>query len=424
MSAGFDWNRPLWPPLTAQEPTGWQPWLSRVERYLPGVLLAIATAISLGVGGHDGRWWATTGILVAATALWVLGVVVLAPARLREHPVFALVTFLGVLGLGSFLEARDVTFLIFMIYAFLAAMQVRPAWLAFVALAATSLLINTLGNGGPIHALADKPGIWITIIIVQTAAIGGGGLLSTAVARQNEERRRALEELAAAQAENEGLQRQLLSQAREAGMLDERQRLAQEIHDTLAQGFTGIITQLEAAALAKDDPAEWQRHLGSASALARENLTAARRSVHALHPEPLDTATLLDALTDVAQRWGERTGVPATVTTTGDPARLHPEIEATILRITQESLSNVDKHAAASRVGVTLSYMTDEVTLDVRDDGTGFEPAAADGGFGLPGMRRRVRRLAGTLHVESEPGAGTAISVALPAVPLPPEVLP
>ncbi|MEA5363442.1 sensor histidine kinase [Amycolatopsis sp., V23-08] len=421
MTAGFDWNRPLWPPLTAQEPTGWQPWLSRIERYVPGLLLAVATAITLAVGGHDSHWWTTTGILVATTAVWVLGMVVLAPVRLREKPVFALVTFLGVIGLGSFLEVRDVTFLIFMIYAFLIAMQVRPTWLAFVALAATSLLINTLGNGGPIHALADKPGIWITIMIVQTAAIGGGGLLSTAVARQNEERRRTLDELAAAYAENEGLQRQLLSQAREAGMLDERQRLAQEIHDTLAQGFTGIITQLEAAALAKENPAEWQRHLDSASALARENLTAARRSVRALHPEPLDTATLLDALTDVAQRWGERTGVPATVTTTGDPARLHPEIEATILRITQESLSNVDKHAAASRVGVTLSYMTDEVTLDVRDDGAGFEPAAADGGFGLPGMRRRVRRLAGTLHVESEPGAGTAISVALPAVPLPPE---
>lgn len=421
MSAGFDWNQPLWPPLTAREPTGWQPWLSRVERHLPGLLLAVATAVSLLAGGHDSRWWATTGALVAATALWVLGTVVLAPARLRERPAFALLTFLGVLGLGSVLEARDVAFLIFMIYAFLAAMQVRPTWLAFVALAATSLLINTLGKGGPIHALTDKPGIWITILIVQTTAIGGGGLLSTAVARQNEDRRRTLEELAAAQAENEGLQRQLLSQAREAGMLDERQRLAQEIHDTLAQGFTGIITQLEAAALAKEHPAEWQRHVGSATALARENLTAARRSVRALHPEALDTATLLDALNGVAKRWGERTGVPATVTTTGDPARLHPEIEATILRVTQESLSNVDKHAAASRVGVTLSYMTGEVTLDVRDDGAGFEPAAADGGFGLPGMRRRVRRLAGTLHVESEPGGGTAISVSLPAVPLPPE---
>jgi signal transduction histidine kinase len=420
VSLDIDWNRSLWPPVTTKSPGGWQPWLARVERFLPGLLLAVATTVSLCFSGHDGRWWATTGTLVAATALWVLGTVVLAPPRLRERPVFALLTFLGVLGLGSALEARDVTFVIFMIFAFLAAMRLRPTWLAFVALAATSLLINTMGDGGPVHALADKPGIWITIVIVQTTAIGGGGMLSAAVARQNEERRQMLDELAAAQAENEGLQRQLLSQAREAGVLDERQRLAQEIHDTLAQGFTGIITQLEAAELAKDEPAEWQRHLGSATALARENLTAARRSVRALHPEALDAATLPEALDDVAARWSERTGVPTAVTTTGEHRRLHPEIETTLLRVTQEALSNVDRHAAAHRVGLTLSYMDGEVTLDVRDDGAGFTPGPGPG-FGLPGMRRRAERLAGALHVESEPGGGTAISAVLPAVPLPPE---
>ncbi|MEV4144368.1 sensor histidine kinase [Amycolatopsis sp. NPDC049691] len=420
MSFHVDWSRSLWPPLSSRTPSGWQPWLNRVERYVPGLLLGVATLVSLGVGGHDGRWWALTGALVAAAALWVLGTVVLAPVRLREQPAFALLTFVGVVGLGSVLEVRDVTYVIFMIYAFLAAMRLRPTWLAFTALAVTSLLINTLGNGGPVHALRERPGVWITIIVVQTAAIGGGGLLSAAVARQNEERRRMLDELAAAQAENEGLQRQLLSQAREAGILDERQRLAQEIHDTLAQGFTGIITQLEAAALAKDEPAEWQRHLDSATALARENLTAARRSVHALHPEHLDSATLPEALGGVAARWSARTGVPAAVTTTGVPRPLHPEIESTVLRVTQEALSNVDKHAAAARVGLTLSYMDDEVTLDVRDDGAGFVPGPGPG-FGLPGMRRRVQRLAGTLHVESEPGGGTAISAVLPAVPAPPE---
>jgi signal transduction histidine kinase len=423
VSLKIDWSRSLWPPLTAMAPGVWQLSLARVERYLPYALLAAATAITFGIGHHDGRWWAATGALVAAATLWLLATVTLTPPRLREHPAFALLTFLGVIGLGSVLEARDITFLIFVIFAFLAALRLRPTWLAYTGLAATSLLINTLGNGGPVHALGERPGIWITLVLVQTVAIGGGATLSAAVARQNEERRRTLEELAAAQAENEGLQRQLLSQAREAGIHDERRRLAEEIHDTLAQGFTGIVTQLEAATLAKDQPAEWQRHLDSATALARENLTAARRSVRALHPEALDTATLPDALADVAARWSERTGVPATCTATGDPRRLHPEIEATILRITQEALSNVDKHAAAGRVGLTLSYMADEVTLDVRDDGVGFavEPVSEDGGFGLPGMRRRVRRLAGTLHVESEPGAGTAISVALPAVPLLPE---
>lgn len=419
MTVRIDWSRSLWPPVTARA-EGWQPWLNRSEQFLPYALLAVATAITAAFGGHDGHWWTVTGALVAATAGWVLVTITLPSPRRRENPALIAVTFLGVIGLGSVLEARDVTYLIFMIFAFFAAMRLRPAVLAFAGLAATSLMINTLGNGGPVHALADQPGIWITVIVVQTAAIGGGGLLSASVARQNDERRRALDELAAAQAENEGLQRQLLSQAREAGILDERQRLAQEIHDTLAQGFTGIITQLEAAAQAKDEPAEWQRHLDTATALARENLTAARRSVHALHPEPLDAATLPDALAEITAQWSERTGVPARFTTTGHARQLHPEIEATLLRITQEALSNVAKHAAAGRAGLTLSYMEDEVTLDVRDDGVGF--TSADGsGFGLPGMRRRVQRLAGTLHVESEPGGGTAISASLPAVPLLPE---
>ena len=112
--------------------------------------------------------------------------------------------------------------------------------------------------------------------------------------------------------------------------------------------------------------------------------------------------------------------MPAEVTATGDPRPLHPEIESTILRITQEALSNVDKHAAAGRVGLTLSYMDEQVSLDVRDDGAGFAPGPGPG-YGLPGMRRRVLRLAGRLSVESEPGGGTAISAILPAVPFPPE---
>ncbi|MEU8637632.1 sensor histidine kinase [Amycolatopsis sp. NPDC048633] len=421
MSLKVDWNRSMWPPLSGTATGAWQPCLKWVEQYLSFLLLALATVLSAAIGGHDLGWWASTAPLVGVAVLWLLTTVTLAPPRLREHPAATLLTFGGALAVASELQTRDPTFLIFTIFAFLAALRLRPMWLALIGLAATSLLINTVGNGGPVQALRERPGIWITLVLVQTTAIGGGAAIAAAVARQSEDRRRMLDDLAAAHAENEGLQRQLLSQAREAGTLDERQRLAQEIHDTLAQGFTGIITQLEAAAQATDEPAERQRHLDSAIALARENLTAARRSVHALHPEPLDTATLPEALTDVAARWSARTGVPAAFTATGDPRPLHPEIESTVLRVTQEALSNVDKHAAAGRVGITLSYMDDEATLDVRDDGAGFTPGPGPG-FGLPGMRRRVERLAGTLHVESEPGGGTAISAVLPAVQYPPEV--
>lgn len=124
----------------------------------------------------------------------------------------------------------------------------------------------------------------------------------------------------------------------------------------------------------------------------------------------------------MANRWADRATVSIEFTTTGTARPMHPEIEATLLRVTQEALSNVAKHADAARVGLTLSYMEDQVTLDVRDDGEGFAPGSvppgghATGGFGLTGMRQRIQRLAGTLNIESEPGGGTAISASVPAI--------
>ncbi|MFD4194868.1 sensor histidine kinase [Amycolatopsis thermoflava] len=138
--------------------------------------------------------------------------------------------------------------------------------------------------------------------------------------------------------------------------------------------------------------------------------------MRALRPGPLDEARLPDALKAVAERWAQRSEVAIEFTATGTARPMHPEIEATLLRVAQEALSNVAKHAGARRVGLTLSYMEDQVTLDVRDDGSGFDPARRGDGFGLPGMLQRVQRLAGTLAVESEPGAGTAISASLPAI--------
>jgi len=257
--------------------------------------------------------------------------------------------------------------------------------------------------------------------------------------------------LEATLAENTGLHRQLLAQAREAGVLDERQRMAGEIHDTLAQGLTGIITQLQAAEEAADDPAERRRHYDTATRLARESLSEARRSVHALRPEPLEQARLGEALAGVAQRWSAVHGIPVQVTTTGTAPALRPETELALLRTAQEALVNVAKHAAATRVRLTLTYLADGVVLDLRDDGRGFDPVsagsrepayaasiargrdgstqdagptgdervdAASGGFGLIAMRQRIEGLSGTLQVESEPGQGTAISASVPAQPV------
>ncbi|MCQ4040636.1 sensor histidine kinase [Streptantibioticus rubrisoli] len=233
--------------------------------------------------------------------------------------------------------------------------------------------------------------------------------------------------LAAMLAENRGLHAQLISQAREAGVLDERQRMAREIHDTLAQALAGIVTQLHAADQARErgGPDADRRHLVNAARLAREGLADARRAVRALRPEPLEQAGLPAALAEAVGQWRELHGTEAKLTITGTARPLHPEVEITLLRAAQEALANVAKHAGASRVGLTLSYMEDVVTLDVRDDGAGFDPltlpepgsaGAEGGGFGLTVMRQRVRRLSGRLEVESECGGGTAVSATLPAI--------
>ena len=120
----------------------------------------------------------------------------------------------------------------------------------------------------------------------------------------------------------------------------------------------------------------------------------------------------------IAAEWSDRTGVRAQLSVTGEMRPLHPEVESTVVRIAQEALTNSAKHAGASRVGVTLSYMEDLVTLDVRDDGVGFDPAqhTSEGRYGLVSMRQRVARLGGDLEIESAIGAGTAISASLPAI--------
>ncbi|WP_211270809.1 sensor histidine kinase [Streptomyces yerevanensis] len=220
--------------------------------------------------------------------------------------------------------------------------------------------------------------------------------------------------------ENAALHAQLLVQAREAGVADERRRLAAEIHDTIAQGLTGIIAQLQVVANAPDLPTA-RTHLDRASALARHSLGEARRSVQNLAPVALEHDGLPQALKKTVAEWAERTGVRAEFTTTGTAEHLHEEVSATLLRIVQEALSNASRHAHAGRLGVTLSFMGDEVVLDVRDDGRGFDPLAlpsrnGHGGFGLDGMRARAERIAGSLTVESEPGHGTAVSARVPLV--------
>jgi signal transduction histidine kinase len=309
-------------------------------------------------------------------------------------------------------------FFIFMISGFFYASILRPLPLAFLGVFATSFLVNTLIAGFPRNAEAWT--FYVVIITIQTLVIGVGSIVGEKVTEQNEQRRQTLSRLEAAMLENAGLHAQLLTQAREAGVLDERARMAREIHDTIAQGLIGIVTQLEAADHARERPADRDRHLENAQRMARESLTESRRSVEASKPGALEAGTLPEALEQVAAEWSGINGIPVDVTVTGDIIALHPEIEVALLRTAQEGLANIARHARASRAGLTLSFMGDVVTLDVRDDGVGFDAAKPDvgtvSGFGLTAMRQRFARVAGSLAIESEPGSGTALSARVPAI--------
>ncbi len=226
---------------------------------------------------------------------------------------------------------------------------------------------------------------------------------------------RTNQRLARALSENKALHEQLVLRAREAGVDDERRRLAAEIHDTLAQDLTGIVTQLQASQDAAD-PVVARRHVERAQALARRSLGEARRSVQNLAPQALEQSSLDEVLARTVATWEVESGVRADFAVTGEVVPLHDEVGATLLRITQEALTNVGNHAGANRVGVTVSYMDDEVSVDVRDDGCGFDGAADAAGFGLRGMQSRAARMGGAVSIESEPGLGTAVSVRVPLV--------
>jgi signal transduction histidine kinase len=398
-------------------------WSDRLTDWCAFVTLAVASVLSIAWSkdSTDGRL-VTVG-LVALSVVWVYFGWTKAPQPRKEHPVRMLLYFVGLVALATVLSVREYLFFLFLITGFFHAMALRPWPVLIAGVFVTSVLVNTVIGGFP-----DNPewlAIWVAIIVVQTLAIGGGGLLGEKMAEQSELRRQAVARLETALEENAGLHAQLLTQAREAGVLDERQRMAREIHDTIAQGLTGIVTQLEAAEQARDRPEAWQRHVRLAIGLARESLSEARRSVEGSRPGYLETARLPDALADVARQWSERNGIPVEVVTTGAMQPLHPEVEVALLRTAQEALANVAKHANAAHAWLTLSYMGDVVTLDVRDDGIGFAvPAGSEGrepgsGFGLSAMRQRVTRVAGTLAIESEPGGGTAVSARVPAIVAP-----
>lgn len=358
-------------------------WQRRLEGFVPALPYMMLVLSTLAATTIDDRTApGPTLAISAATLAWLLLFRQLDATKPRTAAIYVI----GLLTLAAVLTTRSPLYGFFVFIGYLSIDHLPGGWKGPPVIVTALLSAVCQAGGFPLEDYA-LPALFPALAFVNILIAG----LMFVVTLRMEERER------------------------ETGAMQERQRAAREIHDTLAQGLAGIVAQLEAAAHARAQGNDDEGHLHAATQLARDSLAEARRSVRAIGPKELEQAKLPDAIAKVTTAWSETNALPAQLTTTGTPRPIHPEVEITLLRAAQEALTNVARHARASRVGLTLSYMEDVVTLDVRDDGVGFEPGR--GGYGLTGMRQRVTGVGGELAVESTPGEGTAISAIVPAVP-------
>ncbi len=355
----------------------------------PYLVLAMLVAFTVGV-----EWGASSRlvpdlVLCAAFAAWTLVLRDL-PLPFRGRPATIVVLLAGLILLNLALVLRDGWFGFLTIATFSMAYSLAQwPWelLAVGATAAVAGIAQSSGFGN------DPAGVIGTILVVALNVVIMCGLSWGLRLAQRQEERAATEA--------------------------ERSRLAREIHDTLAQGFAGIVTQLQAAEQAPDDDVR-RRHTDAALELARDGLAEARRSVQALRPVALEAARLPEAVAHVARSWSARSGIPVTVRAVGTDRPLSTGAEVVLLRTAQEALANVERHADAHHVELVLRYETRGAQLEVRDDGRGFDTSERradrdDGGYGLIAMRERIESIAGDLVVESAPGRGTAVRAEVPA---------
>ena len=209
--------------------------------------------------------------------------------------------------------------------------------------------------------------------------------------------------------------KRLSALSRHSAVIAERNRIARDIHDTLAQGFTGIIIQLDAAGDAKSRGmlTEADEHIARASEVARDSLGEARRSVRALRPLALEEKSLPRALEELFRKMTAGTSLRLIFSAHGESRALPPEWEENLLRIGQEVLTNALRHAKASLFETSITFTADGFSMNLGDNGRGFNPAGKHDGFGLTGIRERVDGMAGYLLIRSSPEAGTTVRIEL-----------
>ncbi|MBN1091653.1 sensor histidine kinase [Blastococcus sp. TML/M2B] len=402
-------------PPAAGEPGG--PPLSERGWRLTVVVLHVAFAVGMALAVVDvlvGDVEGSRAAAVLALVAWALAYVLLGgPALVSRDPrrrVGYLTVMVAAVAVIAWHEP-SVLFLLFVAYSQVWFLAERgrdgvPWTFALAAAATAGPLVDWTRGEEPLAG----PGSTLIGLAFSLAM----GIWVHRVLEQSDQRASLIRELESTRAELAALHHQ-------QGMVAERERLAREVHDTLAQGYTSIVVlaQTAAAALPDDPPAAAER-LAVIEDVARENLAEARAMVAAFAPVALDSATLVEALQRLTDRFGRETGLATRLDTAalgGSGPVLSRAEEIVLLRGAQEALANVRRHASASAVVLRVSRIGagDEahVSVHVEDDGVGFDPAVS-AGVGLAGLRDRAEEVGGAVDVRSAPGEGTRVTVRVP----------
>jgi signal transduction histidine kinase len=324
-------------------------------------------------------------------------------ARLRAGP-WPFVVLLGALHLTAVWIDHTASFALFawapLVFG---ALPLRPALAVVAAFDLLPIPIALLRDGTVARVLGLLP---LTALGLAFAAMMGTYV--TRLTTQNRDRAAMIAELSASRAEVARL-------SHEAGVAAERARLAAEIHDTLAQGFTSVIALTQAAESELDtDRAAADRRLALVVRTARDNLAEARALIAALAPADLHAAGLAAALRRQLERFAAESGARTALHVADGVDRVPTALQVVLLRAAQESLSNARRHASATAVELTVRTTASDVVLTVTDDGTGLDPAASGPSYGLAGMRARAEQAGGSCTAVGAAGAGTIVTVTLP----------
>ncbi|GGQ55889.1 sensor histidine kinase [Streptomyces flaveolus] len=378
-------------------------WSASLRRW-NAVCWVLFAAMAVGLATMEGPGGSRYG------ALALLGCVVLCYAILDRYPGNPVVrpqvylsVLVGALGGLAYLGGSYAALFMVTLPHYWMFGRTPKASMAFLALATATTLAGSWSRQGWSLEFFGETMVSTLIVVAVGVLIG---LWAHAVVAQSSERARLIVELERAQAElSEAHQRQ--------GAADERERMARDIHDTLAQGFASIVVLAEAArAGLGTEPGRSAQQLRSIESTARENLAEARELVGSAQRRGGAAAgTVTQTLRRVLDRFTEDTGL--SVSADLADVRCDQQTRIALVRCTQESLANVRKHARASTVGVVLGRRPHGVELEITDDGIGFVPEESTG-FGLDGMRKRLAELGGRLTVTSSVGDGTRVLAVIP----------